>query len=143
MQWTINALPLHFLLNYFYPKLVDMKFNTKIPKHIKQAYNEELKQYSFCLENKRFGNAWFHLERSHIIGQSYPIEHTYSHWLMLKFGFRQKDTKEVFGQIIRLLVGGWKSFINHVPLGNTGGANVPPLKRMPIPNDIEKVLDIE
>ena len=62
---------------------------------------------------------------------------------MLKFGFRQKDTKEVFGQIIRLLVGGWKSFINHVPLGNTGGANVPPLKRMPIPNDIENVLDIE
>ncbi len=122
---------------------MDMKFNTKIPKHIKQAYNEELKQYSFCLENKRFGNAWFHLERSHIIGQSYPIEHTYSHWLMLKFGFRQKDTKEVFGQIIRLLVGGWKSFINHVPLGNTGGANVPPLKRMPIPNDIEKLLDIE
>ena len=120
-----------------------MKFNTKIPKHLKQAYNEELKQYSFCLENKQFGIAWNHLERSHIIGQSYPIEHTYSHWLMLKFGFRQKDTKEVFGQIIRLIVGGWKSFINHVPLGNTGGANVPPLKRMPIPNDIEKLLDIK
>ena len=120
-----------------------MKFNTKMPKHLKQAYNEELKHYSFYLENKQYTNAWYHLERSHIIGQSYPIEHTYSHWLMLKFGFRQKDTKEVFGQIIRLLVGGWKSFINHVPLGNTGGANVPPLKRMPIPNDIEKVLDIE
>ncbi|MDT0539762.1 DUF3703 domain-containing protein [Croceitalea sp. P059] len=120
-----------------------MKFNTKIPKHLKQAYNEELIQYSSCLENKEYGSAWYHLERSHIIGQSYPIEHTYSHWLMLKFGFRQKDTKEVIGQIIRLLVGGWKSFINHVPLGNTGGANVPPLKRMPIPNDIEKLLDIK
>jgi hypothetical protein len=120
-----------------------MKFNTKIPKHLKQAYNEEIKQYSLCLENKQFGYAWFHLERSHIIGQSYPIEHTYSHWLMLKFGFRQKDTKEVIGQIVRLFVGGWKSFINHVPLGNTGGANVPPLKRIPIPKDIEKLLDIE
>ncbi|MTE25748.1 DUF3703 domain-containing protein [Winogradskyella ouciana] len=119
-----------------------MKFNTKIPKHLKKAYNEELEQYSFCLENKRFCDAWYHLERSHIIGQSYPIEHTYSHWLMLKFGFRHKDTKEVIGQIIRLLVGGWKSFINYVPLGNTGGANVLPLKRMPIPNDIEKLLDI-
>ena len=120
-----------------------MKFNTKIPKNLKQAYNEELKKYSSCLENKQFGGAWYHLERSHIIGQSYPIEHTYSHWLMLKFGFRQKDTKEVIGQIVRLFVGGWKSFINHVPLGNTGGANVPPLKRMPIPNDIEKLLDIK
>jgi len=60
---------------------------------------------------------------------------------MLKFGLRQKDTKEVFGQIIRLLVGGWKSFIDHVPLGNTGGANVPPLERMSIPSDIEKLLE--
>ena len=117
-----------------------MKFNTTIPKHLKQAYNKELKQYRFYLGNKKLGYAWYHLERSHIIGQSYPIEHTYSHWLMLKFGFRQKDTKEVFGQIIRLLVGGWKSFIDHVPLGNTGGANVPPLKRMPIPNDIDTLL---
>ncbi len=120
-----------------------MKFNTKIPKPLKQAYEEELKQYRLYLENKQYSNAWYHLERSHIIGQSYPIEHTYSHWLMLKFGFRQKDTKEVIGQITRLLVGGWKSFINHVPLGNTGGANVPPLKRMPIPNEIEKLLDIK
>lgn len=118
---------------------MNMKFNTKIPKHLKQAYNKELKQYRFCLENKQFNSAWFHLERSHIIGQSYPVEHSYSHWLMLKYGFRQKDTKEVIGQIIRLLVGGWKSFINHVPLGNTGGANVPPLKRMPIPSDIKSL----
>jgi len=62
---------------------------------------------------------------------------------MLKFGFRQKDTKEVMGQIFRLLVGGWKSFINQVPLGNTGGANVPALKRMPVPDDIEKLLEIK
>ena len=122
---------------------MDMKFNTTIPKHLKQAYNKELKQYRFYLGNKKLGYAWYHLERSHIIGQSYPIEHTYSHWLMLKFGFRQKDTKEVFGQIIRLLVGGWKSFINHVPLGNTGGANVPPLKSMSIPKDIEKLLTVQ
>ncbi len=120
---------------------MDMKFNTKIPKHLKQAYNKELKQHSFYLENKQYGNAWYHLERSHIIGQSYPIEHTYSHWLMLKFGLRQKDTKEFFGQIIRLLLGGWKSFIDHVPLGNTGGGNVPLLRRMPFPKDIEKLFN--
>jgi hypothetical protein len=118
-----------------------MKLNTKIPNHLKQAYNVELEKYRLYLKNKQYSNAWHHLERSHIIGQSYPIEHTYSHWLMLKFGLMQKDTKEVLGQIIRLLVGGWKSFINHVPLGNTGGANVPPLKRMAIPDDIKKLLD--
>lgn len=62
---------------------------------------------------------------------------------MLKFGLMQKNTKEVFGQIIRLIVGGWKSFINHVPLGNTGGSNVPPLKPMPIPNDIINLFNIK
>ncbi len=117
-----------------------MKFNTTMPKQLKQAFKKELKEYYYFLENKQFNNAWHHLERSHIIGQSYPIEHTYSHWLMLKFGFRQKDTKEVFGQIIRLLVGGWKSFIDHVPIGNTGGTNVPPLKNMPIPKDIKELM---
>jgi len=116
-----------------------MKLNIKIPKHLKTAYNEELKYYYFNLKNGQYTNAWHHLERSHIIGQSYPVEHTYSHWLMLKFGLKQKNGKEIFGQIIRLIVGGWKSFINHVPLGNTGGANVPPLKPMPMPKDIAKL----
>ncbi len=102
-----------------------------------------MKQYRYHLSNKQYGDAWYHLERSHIIGQSYPIEHTYSHGLMLKFGLMQKNNKEVFGQIIRLLIGGWKSFINHVPLGNTGGANVPPLKSMPIPNDIKTLFNIK
>ncbi len=118
-----------------------MKLNYKIPKYLKDAYNKELGLYEVALANSDFTNAWYHLERSHIIGQSYPIEHTYSHWLMLKFGLMQKNTKEVFGQIIRLIVGGWKSFINHIPIGNTGGANVPPLKRMPIPNDIKNLFN--
>ena len=60
---------------------------------------------------------------------------------MLRFGLMQKNTKEVFGQLLRLIVGGWKSFINQVPLGNTGGSNVPPLKRMPIPNDINDIFN--
>ena len=113
-----------------------MRLNIKIPKHLKQAYSKELELYRNNLEMEEFAIAWYHLERSHIIGQSYPMEHTYSHWLMLKFGLKQRNSKEVFGQIIRLFVGGWKSFIDNVPLGNTGGANVPPLKRMIIPEDI-------
>ncbi|GAK96677.1 hypothetical protein JCM19294_986 [Nonlabens tegetincola] len=38
------------------------------------------------------------------------------------------------------MVGGWKSFIDHVPIGNTGGSNVPPLKRMEMPEDLIKIL---
>ncbi|WP_430468399.1 DUF3703 domain-containing protein [Winogradskyella ouciana] len=119
-----------------------MKFNTVIPKYLKRFYNNELLCYKKALKEQDFDTAWYHLERSHIIGQSYPIEHTYSHWLMLQFGLMQKNTKEVFGQLLRLVVGGWKSFINNIPVGNTGGADVPPLKRMPIPNDIKEIFKI-
>ncbi|WP_369385836.1 DUF3703 domain-containing protein [Nonlabens tegetincola] len=92
------------------------------------------------MQSGNLTQAWHHLERSHILGQSYPLEHTYTHWLMLKFGLRQRNTKEVLGQVLRLLVGGWKSFIDHVPIGNTGGSNVPPLKRMEMPEDLIKIL---
>ena len=117
-----------------------MKIKTVIPDGLKKHYNKELELYRISLLKGDLSKAWHHLERSHILGQSYPYEHSYSHWLMLKFGLRQKNLKEVLGQILRLAVGGWKSFIDHVPTGNTGGSDVPPLKRMKLPLDLEKVL---
>lgn len=118
-----------------------MKFNTIIPKGLKEHYEHELILYRECLHRKEYSTAWKHLERSHILGQAYPYEHTYSHWLMLKFGFRQKNAKEVLGQLLRLAVGGWKSFIDHIPIGNTGGSNVPPLKKMELPQDLSIILN--
>lgn len=117
-----------------------MKFNTIIPSNLKLSYNQEIELYKNELNSGNLNSAWYHLERSHIIGQSYPMQHTYVHWLMLKFGFRQKDSREIFGQIIRLLFGGWKSFINQIPIGNTGGSNVPPLQKIKLPNDLKLIL---
>ena len=117
-----------------------MQFNTIIPKRLKQHYQQELDGYYNALEQHSYDTAWHYLERAHILGQSYPFEHTFSHWLMLKFGLRQKNFKEVIGQFLRLVVGGWKSFIDHVPTGNTGGSDVPPLRRMELPDDLEQIL---
>lgn len=72
--------------------------------------------------------------------QPYPWEHSYVHWQMLRFGLAIKSRKEVIGQIPRLLVGGVKSFVGKIPVGNTGGANVHPLKPMEIPDDLRKIL---
>jgi hypothetical protein len=38
-------------------------------------------------------------------------------------------------------VGGVKSFVGEIPVGNTGGANVPPLKRMEIPEELKKIIE--
>jgi hypothetical protein len=59
---------------------------------------------------------------------------------MLLFAFRVKNTKEILGQIPRLVVGGVKSFVGEIPLGNSGGANVPPLEPMEIPSDLQEIL---
>ena len=47
-----------------------------------------------------------------------------------------KNIKEVIGQIPRLLFGGVKSFVGHIPIGNTGEANISPLKKLPISEDL-------
>ncbi len=113
-----------------------MKLNTKMPNSLKPYYEGELNQYTFYKNQNDLGTAWYHLERAHILGQAYPWHHSYVHWKMLLFGIHIKNTKEIIGQIPRLLVGGVKSFVGQIPVGNTGGANVPPLKSMTIPDEI-------
>lgn len=117
-----------------------MKFYTAMPKGLVSFYLHELTRAKF-FSSHDITSCWLHLERAHIIGQKYPIPHTVVHWQMLKFGFRIKNVKEIIGQLPRLLFGGVKSFVGTVPVGNTGGASVPPLKSMAIPADIQKLFD--
>lgn len=120
-----------------------MKLNTKFPKSLLTSYREELNSYKSSLAAGHLSIAWRHLERAHIIGQAYPLPHTQVHWLMLKFGFSIKSKREILGQIPRLLAGGMKSFVGVIPVGNTGGANVPPLRPMEIPYDLQEILNRE
>jgi len=116
-----------------------MKFYTTIPKSLALYYKAELVEYKAKFDKGDLRMAWKHLERAHIIGQRYPGAHSYVHWKMLIFGFKIKSAKEILGQIPRLFVGGVKSFVGHVPVGNSGGANVPPLKSFPIKEDIQLI----
>lgn len=113
-----------------------MKLYLTIPKSLYPYYKEELEKGNQLLNEGKFQQSWRHYERAHILGQPYPFAHSLVHWKMLLFGIKTKNTKEIIGQIPRLLVGGVKSFIGNIPLGNTGGANVPPLQPMEIPEDL-------
>lgn len=116
-----------------------MRFYTTIPPQLKPFYIEELKKYQLEFAHNDYHKAWKHLEKAHIIGQKYPIEHSFVHWKMLQFGFKLKNGKEIIGQIPRLLFGGIKSFVGKIPAGNPGGANVPPLKPFPIDEDLQMI----
>ena len=118
-----------------------MRLNTRMPTRLRPYFKAEINAYYEALKEVKLKQAWHHLERAHVIGQAYPWEHSYAHWKMLLFGIRIKNTKEVLGQLPRLLVGGVKSFVGKVPVGNTGGANIPPLKRLPIDAEIEALFE--
>lgn len=118
-----------------------MKFYTNIPKTLVPFYNEELALAAKFLKENNLQSCWHHYERAHIISQCYPLQHSYVHWKMLQFGFKIKSRKEILGQIKRLVFGGIFSFVGRVPIGNTGGANVPPMQPMTIPNDLQEILD--
>ncbi len=118
-----------------------MKFNTFIPKNLGKYFKKEIQNYKNAFKAGNLEMAWWHLERAHILGQAYPLEHSYVHYKMLSFGIHIKSSKEIIGQIPRLLVGGIKSFVDKIPVGNTGGANVPPLKPMPIPEELKILLE--
>lgn len=119
-----------------------MKIYTAMPQKLSSYYQTELTAYKSSFIDRNLSQAWYHLERAHIIGQNYPYQHSYVHWKMLQFGIRIKSYKEIFGQIPRLVLGGVKSFVGHVPVGNTGGANVPPLRPMEIPLDIQEMFKL-
>ena len=116
-----------------------MKFNTRIPKALKPYFSSELEKYKAECSKENLYLAWNHLERAHILGQKYPFAHSLVHWKMIQFGFKIKSGKEILGQIPRLIFGGVKSFVGTIPLGNPGGANVPPLKPFPISKELEDV----
>lgn len=116
-----------------------MKLNTTLPHTLRPFFKKELDCYSQEFANGNLQAGWRHLERAHIIGQRYPIAHTYVHWKMLVFGFKIKSGTEILGQIPRLLIGGVKSFVGKIPVGNPGGANVPPLKPFPIEKELQDI----
>ncbi len=116
-----------------------MKFYTSLPKELKSYYDLELDIYRAEYGKGNLAKAWTHLERAHILGQRYPFAHSYVHWKMLQFGIRIKNTKEIIGQIPRLFFGGVKSFVGKVPVGNPGGANVPPLQPFPIEQELQDI----
>ncbi|MDP3393330.1 DUF3703 domain-containing protein [Sediminibacterium sp.] len=118
-----------------------MKVYTKMPKALQPFYQEELTKAVVAFKKGHYMISWRHLERAHILAQPYPCQHTTVHWRMFLFGIKVKNWKEVMGQIPRLLVGGIKSFVGNIPVGNTGGANVPPLLPMEIAKDLAEIIN--
>ena len=82
-----------------------------------------------------------HLERAHVLGQASTIEHVRVHALMFAWALRRRLTREILGQIVRIVGAATKTAIGLVPVGNTGGSNVGPFESLEIPPDLKRILD--
>jgi len=63
------------------------------------------------------------------------------HWRMFRFALRNGMPFEAAGQAWRLVGAALLTGLGVVPQGNTGGAAISGLRRLPIPNDLQQVID--
>lgn len=102
----------------------------------RQAFDREAAAAKRAFAAADLDAAFRHLERAHVLGQPWAGAHSWAHWMMLRVGLRRGDGREVRGQVVRLAAGGLLSWLGRLPVGNTGGANVPAEKPMPVPADL-------
>jgi protein-disulfide isomerase len=79
--------------------------------------------------------------RAHVLGQASTVQHVQVHVRMLVWGVKQRSTREVLGQLLRIAGAATKPAIVWVPAGNTGGANVSPIRSLPIPEDLRRTIE--
>ncbi len=106
----------------------------------KQAFAAAMTAARRAHGQQDWDRAFAQLEQAHILGQRRVGAHSLTHWWMLKVGWQRWDAQDIRGQGLRLLAALVMSRV-WVPAGNTGGTNVSPLQRMPIPDALRDVMD--
>lgn len=106
----------------------------------RDAYEREMLAATDAQSSGDARSEFVHLERAHVLGQRNTLAHTLAHWRMFRFGLRNRDLREMTGQVARMLAALTKSRI-WVPVGNTGGANVNPFRSMPVPEDLRRYVN--
>lgn len=107
-------------------------------KNLKTHIDAELALASRSLSDH---DAFRHLERAHVLGQSNTLDHTRIHWQMLKIGIKTRNVREILGQVLRIVGAATKTPFGIYPKGNTGGSNVWFFRSMPIPDDLQELLN--
>jgi hypothetical protein len=109
---------------------------------VREHFETELRKAQLAIEAGEIEAAWIALQRAHILGQAYPIPHVIAHWNMLKLAWRQRDFKEVAGQLLPTIVAIPLTMLFGQQRSLRGGkANVPDPKQKDIPADLLQILN--
>lgn len=113
---------------------------SKIPVAMRERLSADL---AAARDDRRSGDgqrAWTLLEDAHVLSQPWAVWHVRVHAAMLVASVRTRDVREMWGQLVRLVVAGPGSLTGRYPVGNTGRARVPATRPMPIRGDLAELL---
>lgn len=108
-----------------------------MPTPVRTVYHAEMRAARTTTDPEA---RWRHLERAHILSQPWPWPHTRNHIAMFALAVTQRDRREAFGQVVRIIVAAPGSALGRYPEGNTGRATVPLTQSMPLPADLAELL---
>ncbi|MBL8786410.1 MAG: DUF3703 domain-containing protein [Deltaproteobacteria bacterium] len=84
--------------------------------------------------------AWRHLERGHILSQPFAGLHVKVHVHMIRRAFRDRNWRELVGQLPRLVLAGPGSLLGRYPRGNRGTTTISMFRPEPMPSDLASLL---
>ena len=112
-----------------------------MPPRLKDAFEREMASARSMESAGDCEAAWRALEKAHILSQRWTMAHLRVHAAMLGIAWRERDFREVSGQLLRMLFAAPGSLLDRAPLGNTGRSNVGIFAPMPIPPELQRLLD--
>ena len=107
----------------------------------KMAFGNEIAMARAFIAKGEIEAGFPHLERAHVIGQAFVAPHALTHWMMLRVEIKRRRVGGVLGQIARIVLGALGSAVGVVPVGNTGGTDISMFKRIPVPPELQKLID--
>ncbi|NKY34237.1 DUF3703 domain-containing protein [Nocardia speluncae] len=111
---------------------------SRLPEPARIRYRQEMTAARAAVTDAA---RWAHLERAHILSQPDPWLHTGNHLAMFGLAVRQRDRREAFGQVVRIIAAAPASLAGRYPEGNTGRARVGLRQPMPTPPDLAALLN--
>ncbi len=106
-----------------------------------EVFDEAMSDAALFLANGEPKLCFAALERAHVLGQRAFVPHLRVHLQMLRAGWSTGDRREVSGQLLRIALVPIGHLVGGLPVGNTGGANVSAFRPMPVPPDLQGLLE--
>ena len=108
---------------------------------IRPGANAEIEFAESAEARGQFHSAVTHLERAHELDHKSTVQHVQAHLLMLGFALCNRRGSEVVVQFWRVMAAAVFTPVGLLASGNTGGTDASGFLSLPIPADLQRLID--